>query len=129
MFNTDYLELQCVAVKADITPTVNIKNWTYGDTANTPEVSGNAGNGQITYLFKIQGEEDSTYSCTVPTDAGKYTIKAVVSETGNYNGAECIANFVINKKAAAIVVVDATKVYGDEDPVFTNFLRRESPLF
>ena len=40
--------------KAAITPTVAITGWTSGGTANAPSVSGNPGNGTVTYAYKLK---------------------------------------------------------------------------
>ena len=91
--------------KADITPTVSITGWTYGATANTPTVSGNTDNGTVTYTYAAQGTE--TFSKTVPTAAGNYTVKATIAETANYNGAEATANFTISKAAPTVTAPTA----------------------
>lgn len=85
--------------KADITPTVSIEGWTYGGTAGTPSVDAttNPGNGAVTYQYKVKDANDSTYSDTVPTNAGNYTVKATVAETANYNSGTATANFAIAK--------------------------------
>ena len=104
--------------KADITPTVSITGWTYGATANTPTVSGNTDNGTVTYTYAAQGTE--TFSKTVPTAAGNYTVKATIAETANYNGAEATADFTISKAAGSISFTETTvsKTFGDN--AFTN---------
>ena len=81
--------------KANINPTVSMSNWTYGGTASNPSVSGNSGNGTVTYSYKPAN--GSTYSSTKPSDAGTYTVKAVIAETTNYNGATVTTNFTIAK--------------------------------
>ena len=91
--------------KADITPTVSITGWTYGATANTPTVSGNTDNGTVTYTYAAQGTE--TFSKTVPTAAGNYTVKATIAETANYNGAEATADFTISKAAPTVTAPTA----------------------
>ena len=83
--------------KADINPTVTLEGWTYGDEANTPVVTGNTGNGDVTYLYKVKGDPELAYSEYVPTDAGEYTVKALVAATANYNGGEATADFTIAK--------------------------------
>ncbi|MCQ2060056.1 MAG: InlB B-repeat-containing protein [Fibrobacter sp.] len=98
--------------------TVAIEDWTYGETAKVPTTSA---------TFKAEGEPSITYSvkdanswsATVPTDAGEYTVKAAVAETANYVGGEATQDFTIAKKAAKITVTAASKTYGDVDPTFT----------
>ena len=93
--------------RANITPAVSIANWTYLGNASTPTVSGNTGNGTVTYQYKVKGAADSTYTATVPTKAGDYTIKATVAQTANYNGASATADFKINPKNISDVTIDA----------------------
>lgn len=93
--------------RANITPGVSITNWTYLGTASTPSVSGNTGDGAVTYQYKVKGAADSTYTATVPTKAGDYTIKATVAQTTNYNGASATADFKINPKNISGVTIDA----------------------
>ena len=81
--------------KATITPTVTLQGWTYGTDANTPVVSGNTGNGIVTYAYAVKGT--TSYSSTVPSAAGTYTVKATIAETANYQGAEATADFTIGK--------------------------------
>ena len=79
--------------KADITPTVTLEGWTYGATANTPTITGNTGNGTVTYTYKAEGAE--TFVETAPETAGNYTIKASIAETANYNAGEATTEFTI----------------------------------
>ena len=82
--------------KADIHPVVTITGWTRGQTANAPSVTGNPGNGDVTYEYKVKDADDSTYSPAVPADAGQYTVRATVAETANYNGGTATADFTIS---------------------------------
>ncbi len=84
-------------IKQSITPTVSLTGWTYGGTANTPSVTGNDGNGAVTYQYKLKTADDTDYSATVPTAAGKYTVKAVIAETDEYKAGEATTDFTIAK--------------------------------
>ena len=99
--------------KASITPTVTISDWTYGETPNQPSVTGNTGNGDVTYQYKVKGANDNTYSATVPTDANNYTVKAIVPATANYQGGEATADFTIARKSvtAAMIQTIANQIY------------------
>ena len=81
--------------KASISPSVSITGWTVGGTANAPSVSGNPGSGAVTYAYKAQSADDSTYTATQPTTAGSYTVRATIAETANYLGGTATANFAI----------------------------------
>ena len=97
--------LAATIAKAGITPTVSITGWTYGATANNPEVSGNTGKGSVAFTYATKGTE--TFSETVPTDAGEYTVKATIAETTNYNGAEATADFTISKATPTVTAPTA----------------------
>ena len=89
------LELE-VVYKDDLTQLmVSITGWTSGSTANTPSVTGNDGNGQVTYEYKLKGAADGTYSPDVPTEAGDYTVRATVAETADYADGTATADFTI----------------------------------
>lgn len=96
--------------KATIAPSVTLTGWTYGEAANTPSVTGNSGNGEVTYTFAIKGSGD--FSATVPSSAGDYTVKATVSATTNYNGGEATADFTIAKAEITITADDKSSKYG-----------------
>jgi len=83
--------------KAAITPAVILQGWTYNGNPNTPVVTGNTGNGQVTYSYKAAGTTE--FTDVVPTVAGTHTVKAIVAETANYQGAEATAEFAIGKAA------------------------------
>ena len=114
-------EAACLKVeitKADITPTVSIEGWTYGDTAKTPSVMGNTGNGEVTYTYAVKGSTE--FNKAVPTAAGEYTVKAGIATTDHYKTAEAVADFAIKKKAVVVTPdADQNKVYGAADPAFT----------
>ena len=105
--------------KATITPTVNLENWTYGESAKTPTKSGNTGAGTETFSYKLQSEADSAYSETVPTNAGAYTVKYSVAETDNYKSGTATASFTISPRALTITAEAKSKTYGEADPALT----------
>ena len=100
-----------------ITPTVSINGWTYGGTAKTPTVSGNTGNGQVTYTYAAKGSSD--FDTAVPVNAGEYTVKATVAAAGHYLGGEATADFTIAKAALTIATLtNASLTYtGSEQTV------------
>ena len=98
----------------EINPTVSIEGWTYGGTAKTPTVSGNTGDGQVTYLY-TGGNNYS--SADTPTSAGSYTVKASIAASGKYAAGECTANFTIVKADFSQLVIsdiDAQTYTGSE---------------
>ena len=94
-YEISYVNGTLQVTKADITPAVTLEGWTEGAIANTPKVTGNSGNGQVTFTYKVKDADDSTYTASVPTQPGTYTVKAAVAETANYNGAAATADFTI----------------------------------
>ena len=91
---------------------VSLGGWTYGDTAKTPTVSGNLGGGNVTYQYKA--DNASTYTSTVPTNAGTYTVKATVAESANYKAATATGSFTIAPKTvtnAAVTLSQTSYAY------------------
>ena len=87
--------VEVTIAKATINPTVNIEGWTYGATASTPSVTANTGNGKVTYTYATKGASD--YSETIPTNAGDYTVRAVIEATTNYESGTSTKDFTIAK--------------------------------
>ena len=104
--------------KADIEPSVTLEGWTYGEEANAPSVDAetNPGNGDVTYTYKVKDADDSTYTSTVPTAAGNYTVKAAIAETANYNSGVATKDFTISKAALTVTAKDQNVSVGDEVP-------------
>lgn len=96
---------------------VSIADWVYGNTASTPvPVSSTNGIDNVTYQYKVKGADDSTYTATVPTQAGDYTVKATFPATTNYKMAEATADFTVSKRPITVTANDASKTYGGTDP-------------
>ena len=100
------IDVSVTVGKANIAPTVSIEGWTYGEEANQPIVTGNTGNGEVTYLYKEKGASDMSCTDVAPTQAGEYTVKALIAETANYNGGEATADFTIAKAKVTITADD-----------------------
>ncbi len=81
--------------RADLSPSVSLEGWTYGQTAKTPVVNGNSGSGAVTYTYAVKGTEN--FSETVPSAAGDYTVKASIAQTTNYNSGVATADFTISR--------------------------------
>ena len=92
-------------VKAEGTASVSLSNWTYGETANKPvPTSDTNGISKVTYQYKVKDAADTTYSDTLPTNAGDYTVKATFAATDNYNEVTATADFTIAKATPAVVI-------------------------
>ena len=96
--------------KVNISPSVSISGWTYGQAAGTPSVSGNTGSGTVTYTYAAKGSTD--FSAAVPTNAGDYTVKATIDATNNYNGGETTADFTISRASITPTVSINGWTYG-----------------
>ena len=96
--------------KAAIAPTLTMNGWAYGATASEPAVTGNTGNGAVTYTY--YSNEACTTEIAKPTDAGTYWVKAAVAATANYEGATTSAvEFTIAKAAAPTGLAGAVSLY------------------
>lgn len=85
--------------QATISPTLTLAGWTYGS-PNSPSVTGNTGNGVVTYYYKT-GE--SEWTTTQPTAAGTHQVKACIAAASNYTAAETDAvEFTISQLEAVL---------------------------
>ena len=91
--------------KANLSLGLTVQDWTYGATASTPNLTGNLGEGAVTYTYANAEAPSAEYSQTVPTNAGSYLIKAAVAATANYNAGETNASFSINKANLNVVTI------------------------
>ncbi|MCC8105548.1 MAG: hypothetical protein LIO99_06015 [Clostridiales bacterium] len=95
-YAADDVTITVTVNKADGTGSVTITGWVAGETANAPAaISATNGTDNVTYYYKVQGADDSTYTTTVPTTAGSYTVKAVFAATDNYNEVSATSNFTV----------------------------------
>ena len=98
--------------KADITPEVTLEGWTYGTTANLPSVTGNSGNGAVTYTYKAEGSE--TFVETMPEVVGTHTIKASIAETTNYNAGEATSTYTITAATTSVTAKGYKGAYDNQ---------------
>ena len=113
-YNISYQTGKLVINKADISPAVSITGWTYGEYSseiNSPNVTGNMGNGAVTYEYKVKDAADNTYTASVPTDAGNYTVRATIAETSNYNGRTATKDFTISTAAMSVTAIGYNDTY------------------
>lgn len=95
--------------KAPITLSVSVKGWTYGEAANDPVITGNDGNGAVTYLYTGDGYSNAE----APTNAGTYSLEITVAETVNYQGGKASCEFTIDKAVVTVPTIE-DKVYTGE---------------
>lgn len=101
--------------RKDINPEVTLDDWYYGDEAATPEVTGNDGNGKVTYFYKKTTDSYVHYRTTVPTEAGEYDVLASVAKTRNYNENTATSTFTIKPRPVDISWGETSFVYNAED--------------
>ncbi len=97
--------------RATIAPAVTLAGWTYGQTANSPTVSGNPGNGTVTYKYYTNAECTQGETTAQPTNAGTYWVKASVEQTTNYKAANTGAVQFAIAKAAAPALTGSVSLY------------------
>ncbi len=75
------------------TENLAMTGWTYGEKAVSPTAKAKFGNVIFTYSDSKKGP----YTDAVPTDAGTWYVKAVVTGTDNYAGVETTKEFTISQ--------------------------------
>lgn len=95
--------------KAPITLGVRVADWIYGNQASAPVITGNDGNGTVTYLYTGEGYSDSV----APQNAGTYSLEITVAETENYQGDSATCGFTIEKATVTVPTIE-DKVYTGE---------------
>ncbi|MBO5579158.1 MAG: hypothetical protein J5952_01880 [Prevotella sp.] len=113
-YDFTYVKGTLSIAKADITPSVTMSGWTYGEEVSSPSVTGNTGNGSVTYQYKVSSADDNNYSESKPTTPGTYTVKATIAESANYNGSSATVDFTI---ASGTLAVTASNYSGAYDGV------------
>ena len=114
--------------KAELMPTVAITDWTYGTAHHDPTVTGNTGNGTVTYKYftdaacttkTTAADSGADSEGGIPNNAGTYWVQAAIAETANHKGATAKAGFRISKaNQAALAISEVTgKKFGE--PAFT----------
>lgn len=82
---------------------VDIADWTYGQTAPNPTpISDKNGTGSVTYLY--EGRDGTVYgpSAEKPVNAGQYILRATFAETQNYAAVTATCNFSIARAKLSI---------------------------
>ena len=102
---------------------VTMAGWTYGNAAPDPvPASTTNGVSNVTYEYKAQDADDSTYTGDKPTSAGTYTVKAEFAATNTHTAATAYATFTIAPKSinGAAVTVNGTYTYDGSKQVPTS---------
>ena len=105
--------------KASITPVVSLGDTVYGD-ALSPSVSGNPGNGEVTYTY--YSDETCTDAVT-PRNAGTYYVRAAVAQTANYQSGKSVpVSFRITQKPVTVSGITAgDKTYDGNTTATLNY--------
>lgn len=83
---------------------VSLADWTFGQPESVPSpTSSTNGTDHVSYLYKVKDAGDDTYTPTLPTLPGAYTVKANFAETDFYSSCSATTNFIINKAVAPIL--------------------------
>ena len=97
--------------KANINPSVTINNYYENSSPSVPTITGNLGNGTVTYEYTPRGE--TSYSSTAPTTKGLYTLRATIASTTNYNGATASTYFEVLENTSGEIVVPEGSIITD----------------
>jgi hypothetical protein len=90
--------------KADLTEAkVILDDWVYAESPKVPRVEGNVEGANVTYKYKAANAADTAYTTAVPTEAGTYTVMAVIDATAGYNGKTVTTDFMIDKAESKIL--------------------------
>lgn len=121
--------------KAPVTLNVSLGDWEYGQSENTPQVTVESGENDITKLYNKSQIAYTYYTdvnCTnvtttangadgdggVPENAGTYYVKATVPEIENYKTGSAVVPFTINKLTAELTWGNTNLTYtGTEQSV------------
>ena len=83
--------------KADGKVSISMESFYYGGTATSPVITSSTNdvkNAKVSY--KAAGSGDGSYSASVPTEVGKYTVKVTLPSNDKYNACSATADFTIN---------------------------------
>ena len=95
-------DLEFEIKKAPNNVTVSMEGWAKGEDASTPDVTADFGAKAATLVYKVKDAADSTYTGTVPSEVGEYTVKATIAGTGNYEAGEATCDFKITGKRCSV---------------------------
>jgi hypothetical protein len=105
--------------RATDTLTVSMEDWTYGETASTPDVKGNIGDGELTYSYVGTMNGGRSYRDTkVPEEAGSYTLTVTAAATADSDKMTASTSFMIKRAEPKLRMTGKDWTYGQdiEDP-------------
>ena len=89
--------------RASFKTEVNISDRIYGETPQSPSVTVNPGNGNVTYVY-YSADGSVELGSEAPVNAGEYKVVATVAVTDNHNSATAQKEFKIDKAVISPVV-------------------------
>ena len=111
-YNANEATCNFAVTRQPVTVNVSMDGWTYGDTANTPDITdgSNPGNGKVTYIYytdaactnKTTSADGAASDGAVPKNAGTYYVKATIDETDSYAAGSSTKEFTIDQKVIGI---------------------------
>ena len=87
-----------------------ISSKTYDGTAVSAPTYDKNTDGTVTVEYKLKTAADTTYTTTAPINAGEYTARVSIAESGNYTSVSATKDFIISKATATITNVAMSQV-------------------
>ena len=113
--------------KANGQVSVRMDDYVYGGVAPSVWVSSLTGDAKkATITYKLTGAADSTYSSSVPTEAGNYTVRAVLPATDTHTSAAATDTFTIHYLTAPTPSFNISGIRG-EGGWYTSDVRIKPP--
>ncbi len=119
-----------VISKNAVSATISVADITYGGKVNPVVTTDPADyDGKITFDYKVSTDPDTSYSSTVPVDAGTYMVRATLSTTEQFLGTTCTDSFEIKKKEITATVSVADVVIGETIKPVVTTISDGTPVF
>ena len=112
--STTTVTTKATITKATGTATIEISDWTYGDTPSTPVIKTTTNEGANTsfeYSGTTASGEKYGPSSTAPTLPGNYVIKATIEGNDNYNEIIITKEISITKRTLTVTATANNKTY------------------
>ena len=118
--------------RASFTSEISNEDWVYGEEEKTPVLTENPGSGAVTYYYKgtTNASEDYALTQEIPTQAGSYSVYAVIAETVNYFSFRTEeTSFLIDRKsvddAFAVTIGDWTYGQAKAEPQVSGYYEED----
>ncbi len=118
--------------RASFTSEISNEDWVYGEEEKTPVLTENPGSGAVTYYYKgtTNASEDYALTQEIPTQAGSYSVYAVIAETVNYFSFRTEeTSFLIDRKSVddtfAVTIGDWTYGQAKAEPQVSGYYEED----